>query len=51
MCHNLPQANIKLLYFIEVYSMAPVAPIEDIEDIPVGEPVLVEVGLVVTVIK
>ena len=31
--------------------MAPIADIEDIGDIPEGEPVLLEGGLVVTVIK
>ena len=34
-----------------VFCIAPISAIEDLEDIPVGEPVQVEGGLVVTVLK
>ena len=34
-----------------MYCDDPVAAIDDLEDIPVGEPVLVQGGLVVTVLK
>ena len=49
--NSLLHVNIEQLYFIQVNSMAPVPNIEDIGDIPQGEPVLLEGGLVVTVIK